>query len=110
MVKIVGCDIGGVVKSMISDEPIENAIESIKELENRDFKIVFISKCNDNYRNIITEWLNDKKLNNDVYFCKDYSDKRNICISLKVDYMIDDKLCVFKECLIQLLNYGYQTI
>ena len=30
---IIGCDIGGVVKEMTSDDPIENALESIKELE-----------------------------------------------------------------------------
>ncbi len=94
---IIGCDIGGVVKEMISDSPIINSIETIKKLEDQGHQIIFISKCKDNFRIVLSQWLKSNNLNNQVFFCNEYSEKCAICIRLKVGYMIDDKLQVFKE-------------
>ena len=94
---IIGCDIGGVVKEMISNDPIYNSIETIKKLEELGHKIIFISKCKDNFRQVLTQWLSDNNLPNQVFFCNEYSEKCAICTRLGVNYMIDDKLQVFKE-------------
>ncbi len=94
---IIGCDIGGVVKEMTSDSPIINSIETIKKLEDQGHQIIFISKCKDNFRIVLSQWLKSNNLNNQVFFCNEYSEKCAICIRLKVGYMIDDKLQVFKE-------------
>ncbi len=94
---IIGCDIGGVIKDMISDSPIPNSIESIKELEKLGHKIIFISKCKENFRLVISQWLRDYDLTNQVLFCNEYSEKCEICVRVGVNYMIDDKLQVFRE-------------
>jgi 3-phosphoglycerate kinase len=94
---IIGCDIGGVVKEMNSDNSIKNSIESIKLLEEKGYKIIFISKCGENFQKSIIEWLKQNQLNNKIYFCKEYSQKCALCIENKVNYMIDDKLQVFRE-------------
>lgn len=94
---LIACDIGGVVKEMTTENPVFDSIESIKKLEENGHKIIFVSKCKDNFRELLKNWLMINKLNNDVYFCNEYSEKNAICIKNKVDYMIDDKLQVFKE-------------
>ncbi len=94
---IIGCDIGGVVKEMNYDNSIKNSIESIKLLEEKGYKIIFISKCGENFQKSIIEWLKQNQLNNKIYFCKEYSQKCALCIENKVNYMIDDKLQVFRE-------------
>jgi hypothetical protein len=95
---IIGCDIGGVVKDMLSDSPIPKAIETIKELENLGHQVIFISKCKDNFKKIISEWLVKNNLeSNKVFFCNEYSEKCDICLKNNVNYMIDDKLQVFKD-------------
>ena len=94
---IIGCDIGGVVKEMTSDNPIPNSIDTIKKLETLGNQVIFISKCKDNFRIVLTQWLKTNNLNNQVFFCNEYSEKCAICLRLKVNYMIDDKLQVFKE-------------
>lgn len=94
---IIGCDIGGVVKEMTSDQPIENALETMKELELNGHRIIFISKCKENFRKVITEWLQKNNLTNQIYFCNEYSEKCKLCIDTKTNYMIDDKLQVFRD-------------
>lgn len=94
---IIGCDIGGVVKEMTSELPILNSIESIKKLEEKGHQLIFISKCKENYQKNILVWLNTHKLYNKIYFCNEYSEKRALCIKFKVQFMIDDKLPVFRE-------------
>lgn len=94
---IIGCDIGGVVKEMISDLPIENSIETIKELELLGHEIIFISKCKENFRKVILEWLKTNQLDNKIYFCDEYSEKSALCTKSKTNYMIDDKLQVFRD-------------
>ncbi len=94
---IIGCDIGGVVKDMLSNEAIIDSIKSIKEFETFGHEVIFISKCKDGFRQIIKKWLKDNDLNNSIYFCNEYSEKKDLCIKYKVNVMIDDKLQVFKE-------------
>lgn len=94
---IIGCDIGGVVKEMTSDDPIINSIESIRQLEEQGHQVIFISKCKENFQKTILDWLHQYQLKNKIYFCNEYAEKCIICIGLKVNYMIDDKLQVFRE-------------
>jgi uncharacterized HAD superfamily protein len=82
---------------MISENPDLNSIESINKLEKMGHKIIFVSKCKQNFRVFLKSWLSDYNLNNDVYFCNEYSEKNMICELTKVDLLIDDKLQVFKE-------------
>lgn len=94
---IIGCDIGGVVKEMISDIPIQNSIESIRQLEELGHQVIFISKCGEKFQKTILDWLEHNELKNKIYFCNEYAEKCAICIKLKVNFMIDDKLQVFRE-------------
>lgn len=94
---IIGCDIGGVVKQMTTDEPVDASIDTIRRLEENGHQVIFISKCGVNYRKTICDWLEKHGLKNKIYFCDEYSEKCAICVKLKVDYMIDDKLQVFRE-------------
>ncbi len=95
---LIACDIGGVVKEMMSDEPIFNAIESIKQLELLGHKVIFVSKCEQKYIDMVRYWLDSNDLrNNEAYFCDDYDGKKEICDYNDVDYMIDSKLQIFKE-------------
>jgi uncharacterized HAD superfamily protein len=96
----IACDIGGVVKNLINDEPIEGAVESIKLLEEKH-KIIFISKCKESYKDKILKWLKEHNLDNiTIYFCEDYKDKIQIAENNKINVMIDDKmqvLCTFPK-------------
>ena len=94
---IIGCDIGGVVKEMTTELPVRNSIESIKRLEELGHQIIFISKCGEKFQENITEWLKLNNLKNKIYFCNEYSEKSLICMKLNVNYMIDDKLQVFRK-------------
>lgn len=94
---LIACDIGGVVKEMTSDECILDAIISIKQIEKLGHKVIFVSKCKQNFRELLKNWLATNGLQNDAFFCNEYSEKKQICIKEKVDYMIDDKLQVFKD-------------
>jgi len=94
---LIACDIGGVVKEMINENVIPNSIETIKKLEKLGHIVIFVSKCKQNFRDILKVWLVNNDLQNDVYFCNEYCEKNNICINQKVDYMIDDKLQVFRD-------------
>jgi len=95
---IIGCDIGGVVKEMTSEQPILNSLETIDELEKLGHEIIFISKCKENFQKNILDWLKLNNLNkNKIYFCNEYSEKCALCKKLNCDYMIDDKLQVFRE-------------
>lgn len=93
----IGCDIGGVVKEMTSDLPIQFSLENIKKLEELGHQIFFISKCKEQFQKTILNWLKQNKLENKIYFCREYSEKCSMCVKLKVNVMIDDKLQVFRD-------------
>jgi len=96
--KLIGCDIGGVVKDMTSNAPIEGALESLRSLQKLGFQIVFISKCKTSFRSVIKEWLLDQGLDKlPIHFCEEYADKAILVKRLGLHYMIDDKLQVFKD-------------
>lgn len=91
---IIACDIGGVIKNLINDEPIDDAIAGIKQLSLKH-TIIFISKCKDNYAIKTTEWLKKHQLDSfSIYYCEEYKDKIIIANKYKVEVMIDDKLQV----------------
>lgn len=92
----IACDIGGCVKNMINDDPIEGAIDSLISLSENN-EIVFISKCKESYQAIINEWLSHHQLNHKIYFCESYDDKANIANELGINAIIDDKLSVLRS-------------
>ncbi len=95
---IIGCDIGGVIKNLINDEPIENAIESLFQLRDAGHTIIFISKCGASYAEHTMEWLKIHKLDEfKIVFCEDYAGKVGLAKQLNVTMMIDDKMTVLKH-------------
>lgn len=91
----IGCDIGGVIKQLTSDDEIPNAIKSINELA-KSHEVIFISKCGDSFKKRTEDWLESKKLHMKIIFCKDYDDKVKIATLLGITVMIDDKLQVLR--------------
>lgn len=95
--KIIGCDIGGVIRDPISGEPITGSIENIMILS-QDHDIVFISKCKDSYKEKTYEWLKTHNLSNyKIIFCETYEEKAPIAVSQKIDIMIDDRITVLSN-------------
>ena len=94
----IGCDIGGVIKEMTSDDPIKGAIEAINQLLKKGHSVVLISKCNETYRTQINTWLVQNGLDHiEVKYCKEYNEKINIAQKLGIDVMIDDKIQVLQS-------------
>lgn len=94
----IGCDIGGVVKNLADDEPVPDAVGTLGQLLLDGHTVVFVSKCGDNYRERITEWLGTVGLDRiPVHFCRDYADKVGIATRERLDVMIDDKLQVLSS-------------
>lgn len=92
--KIIGCDIGGVLRDTITEEVIEGAIESINILS-KDYEIVLISKCKDSYKEKSIDWLKKNNLSHlRTCYCETYEEKAAIAKKEKISYMIDDKITV----------------
>ena len=73
---VIGCDIGGVVRNLIDDSPIKDSITTLNQLNNRDYKVYFISKCKDSYRHNVQNWLLLNGLEHfQTFFCLNYDDK-----------------------------------
>ena len=101
----IGCDIGGVVKELTSQNQIPNALNSLNKLLESN-EIIFISKCRDNYMQLTKQWLEINSLDKiPIYFCDTYSGKIEIARREKISVMIDDKLQVlstFPESIIKI--------
>ncbi len=94
----IAVDIGGVVKSMVDDTPIERAKEGIYKCMTAGHQVIFISKCAALYRVKLVEWLMKNGYpHNDVFFCDRPHDKLAIAKREKVDWMIDDKMQVLRD-------------
>lgn len=95
---IIGCDIGGVMRDLLTEEPIIDAIESLENLSKKNYKIIFISKCKEAYKIRSTDWLKSQNLDHfEVYYCLDYSGKNKIALEQNVSMMIDDKMQVLSR-------------
>lgn len=99
---VVASDIGGVIKEMISDVPIENAVESIQFLQSElSSSIIFISKCKSSFQEKIQIWLSQYVFPKvgpiETFFCESYEEKYNLAKNANANVMIDDKLQVFKS-------------
>ncbi len=95
---IIGCDIGGVIKNLISNQPIPLAIDTLHQLMLNDHQIILISKCGHNYQTSTIQWLKDYQLDHiPVIFCLSYEDKVEIAKLHQVQVMIDDKIQVLKS-------------
>ena len=96
---IIGCDIGGVVRDMVSGEPVLNSVETLDRLTEEGYQIIFISKCKESFQELLTEWLKKHKLDcYKVFFVLDAGDKEKIMREQKIDIMIDDKITVLNNC------------
>ncbi|AYV75186.1 MAG: hypothetical protein Terrestrivirus1_60 [Terrestrivirus sp.] len=94
---MIACDIGGVMRNMINDEPIDGSIEGIKKIASL-YKVIFISKCKDSYKEKMTQWLKKYDLHNiPIYFCESYGEKNKIALDNDVQFMIDDKIAVLQS-------------
>ena len=92
---LIGCDIGGVVRDMITGDPVDNSIESIKQIIHRGYRIMFISKCKSGYQERVTEWLKRWDLDElPREFCQEYAQKFEIARRHTINIMIDDKIQV----------------
>lgn len=94
---IIGCDIGGVIKDRQTDQPIEGAIETLKEILSNEqkYKLIFISKCKDHQRIKSNEWLKSENMEHvPVFYCYEYKEKLNIGLSNHINIMIDDRIQV----------------
>lgn len=95
---VIACDIGGVIKNQVNDQPIENAVESIITLSQNSLnRIIFISKCKESYQQKSGTWLEKYNLSHiKAYYCLEYDEKIKIAEDNKVDIMIDDKMQVLR--------------
>jgi uncharacterized HAD superfamily protein len=91
---VIASDIGGVIRNMLNDEPIENAIESVIKLaENPSNRMIFISKCKDHYKQGSNMWLEKHNLSHiPTYYCLEYGEKVKIANDNNVNIMIDDRM------------------
>ena len=98
-ITVIACDIGGVVKNQLNDEPIENAIESVIQLlEDTSNEFIFISKCKDSYKEKTNIWLEKYNLSHiKTYYCLEYEDKVKIANDNRVNIMIDDRMQVLRN-------------
>jgi uncharacterized HAD superfamily protein len=106
-ITVIACDIGGVIKETLNDEPIENAVESVIKLsENTSNMIIFISKCKDSYKQKSNMWLEKHNLSYiRAYYCLEYGEKVKIANDNNVNIMIDDRmqvLCTFPSSIIKI--------
>ncbi|CAF2144951.1 unnamed protein product, partial [Rotaria magnacalcarata] len=97
-ITVIACDIGGVIKNQVNDEPIEGAIKSVIQLsENTSNIVIFISKCKDSYKQKSNAWLATYNLSHiRTHYCLEYDDKVKIANDNKVNIMIDDKMQVLR--------------
>ncbi|CAF1434945.1 unnamed protein product [Adineta ricciae] len=93
-ITVIACDIGGVIRNVQNDEPIENAVESVIKLaQNPLNRVIFISKCKDNYKQSSNMFLERHNLSHiPTYYCLEYGDKINIADNNHVNIMIDDRM------------------
>ncbi|CAF0952604.1 unnamed protein product [Didymodactylos carnosus] len=98
-VTVIACDIGGVLRNQQNDEPIENALDSIRKLsENKSIRIILISKCKERYAEKSNTWLKTNNLSHiETYFCLEYEEKVKIATDNKVNVMIDDRMQVLRN-------------
>lgn len=96
---VIACDIGGVVKDNTTDQPVDDAIESVMKLSKDPSKtFIFISKCNDKYMQKSTTWLKDQGLAHiPVYYCLEWDEKVKLAHDHHVRVMIDDRMQVLKN-------------
>lgn len=95
---VIACDIGGVIKNQATDEPINDALESIEKMTHDSTnEILFISKCKESYKENSNLWLANHKLSNlKVFYCLEYGEKVKIAETNGVRIMIDDKMQVLR--------------
>lgn len=99
---VVGCDIGGVLRDLTTEQPMPVALESVAALRSLPatvLRIVLISKCNANWAAKSNEWMaSHPELSGlPVCYCLSYEDKLAIALSHHCTAMIDDKIAVLQS-------------
>jgi uncharacterized HAD superfamily protein len=94
--KVVGCDIGNVIRNNLDGLPIPDSVETIKELTTK-FDFVFISKCKDKFKENSNKFLTENGLDSyKVFYCLEYDEKVEIAKKNNITIMIDDKIQVLQ--------------
>lgn len=92
--KVIGCDIGGVVRNLQEDKPFPDSLAVLEELS-KNYKIIFISKCKQHYKKSSDNFLKNNGLEKyPVYYCQEYNEKIEIAKKRNVSIMIDDLMKV----------------
>eukprot|EP01118_Nematostelium_gracile_P002602 TRINITY_DN1283_c0_g1_i1.p1 TRINITY_DN1283_c0_g1~~TRINITY_DN1283_c0_g1_i1.p1 ORF type:complete len:155 (-),score=29.89 TRINITY_DN1283_c0_g1_i1:80-544(-) len=92
----VGCDIGGVIRDMRTEEPIENAVDCVKRIA-FNCPFVFISKCKKDFQEKTNVFLKQIGLDSfTIIYCESGKDKVNLARQANVTIMIDDKIQVLR--------------
>ncbi len=92
---VIGCDIGGVVRDLVTEEAIRDSIETLEGLDKLNFKIIFISQCKESYKSFCQRWLAAHGLNiYECFYCAHFSEKNEIALQNNVAVMVDDHMGV----------------
>lgn len=85
----------------LASPPVEGVFESLKILSEQKFKnnIFLVSKCREDAEVLINIWFNKHDFFNktgikpeNVFFCKERSEKEKICRENNITHFIDDRL------------------
>lgn len=97
--KVIGVDVGGVIRHQVHGDPIDGAIECLKELREIGHQVVIISKAKSEWiikNNAFLDEMDLPESRYPRYFCAEYADKVEIAKRIHCDVMIDDKMAVLK--------------
>ena len=101
----VGLDFGKTIALIEEDKPFDNAFDVIKMIINKytSDNVFIVSKARQETRQFILSWLDRHNFYNltgfsreNIYFVKDYADKRTIVDRLKINIFVDDSIKIVR--------------
>ena len=104
MTKVV-LDFGKTIALIEEDKPFDNAFEVIKMIINKytSDNVFIVSKARQETSQFILSWLDRHNFYNltgfsreNIYFVKDYADKRTIVDRLKINIFVDDSIKIVR--------------
>lgn len=101
----VGLDFGKTIALIEEDKPFDNAFDVIKMIINKYTRdnVFIVSKARQETSQFILSWLDRHNFYNltgfsreNIYFVKDYADKRTIVDRLKINIFVDDSIKIVR--------------
>ena len=101
----VGLDFGKTIALIEEDKPFDNAFDVIKMIINKytSDNVFIVSKARQETSQFILSWLDRHNFYNltgfsreNIYFVKDYADKRIIVDRLKINIFVDDSIKIVR--------------